>query len=289
MLVANPRTRDRARATSITAPERTSAIRDLEHAIRLQPAGTPQKADDLAELGRLLFASGSTDLALAAYDKALGIAPENSKALRRERSRFWSRSASTKCSPHATPSLPGASPPLTCSSCEARRASRKDYSGAIGDYSVALSLDSNSATLLNRRGWAYLLADAPKLALADFDAALALDPELSHAYSGRGLALVREGRSRDAVADVETAVRLATAGLKQQACYNAARVYALSLKLDSENGSRRGEAGLSDYRRRRDRAAALLLESVHQLPPERQGPFWRDVVASDPVLRPFVP
>ncbi len=75
---------------------------------------------------------------------------------------------------------------------------------------VALSLNPDSATLNNRRGWAYLLSDAFKLALVDFDAALKLDPGLGHAYSGRGLARVSLGQWRDAVADVDTAVNLAT-------------------------------------------------------------------------------
>jgi hypothetical protein len=116
-----------------------------------------------------------------------------------------------------------------------------------------------------------------------------IDPGLGHAYSGRGLALVSIGRWRDAVADVDTAVRLATAGLQQQAYYNAARVHALSLKYAANDVSRHGEAGLSLYRRLRDRASALLLESVRQLPTDKHAAFWRDVVATDPVLKPFIP
>ena len=272
MLVAHPRERDGTRARSITAAERAAAIRDLQHAIRLEPADAPQTADDHAELGRLLFAAGSTPDALTAYDKALQTHPRTPKRFASERLALLEQEryddVLAACDAYLAKGKPSAD--LLELRGQARLA-RKDYGGAIGDYAVALSLDPDSATLHNRRGWAYLLADASKLALADFEAALALDPDLSHAYSGRGLALVREGRWRDAVADVETALRLATAGLKQQAYYNAARVYALSLKFDAENFSRRGEAGLSEYRRRRDRAAALLLESVHQLPPDRQG------------------
>ena len=73
------------------------------------------------------------------------------------------------------------------------RLARKDFGGAISDYTVAMSLTPDSAALANRRGWAYLFSDAFKLALADFDAAVRLDPGLGHAYSGRGLALVSLG------------------------------------------------------------------------------------------------
>ncbi len=76
---------------------------------------------------------------------------------------------------------------------------------------------------------------------------------------------------------------------KQRAYFNAARVNALSLKYAALDVSLRGEAGLAVYRRLRERAAALLRESVHQLPPDRQDHFWREVVASDPVLRHFQP
>jgi hypothetical protein len=90
------------------------------------------------------------------------------------------------------------------------------------------------------------------------------------------------------MADVESAVRLASGPQKQRAYFNAARVHALALKFAAEEVSRHGAAGLSLYRRLRDRASALLLESVRQLPADKQALFWRDVVASDPVLRPFV-
>jgi len=279
-----------AQASVVAPAQRTQAIRDLNEAIRLEPSDTPQKADDHAERGRLLFASGNTAEALAAYDAALKIVPSNLKALRLrtlallELQRYDDVLAA--CDAFLAKGKPSAD------MLEIRGQARlacKDFGGAISDYTVAMSLTPGSATLINRRGWAYLFSDAFKLAQADFDAAVRIDPGLGHAYSGRGLALVSLGRWRDAVADVETAVRLSTAGLQQQAYYNAARVHALSLKFAADDVSRHGEAGLSLYRRLRERASALLVQSVHQLPPDRQAPFWRDVVATDPVLKPFIP
>ncbi|MFI5459233.1 MAG: tetratricopeptide repeat protein [Isosphaerales bacterium] len=290
LLVAHSHEKEGSKSTDLTPPQRALAIRDLEQAIRLEPKNRPQTAEDHAERGRLLFASGKTQEALAAYDVALRIVPDDLKALRLrtlallELERYDDVLAA--CNAFLAKGKPSAD--LLEVRGQARLA-RKDFRGAISDYTVALSLTPESATLANRRGWAYLFSDAFKLALADFDMAVRLDPGLGHAYSGRGLALVSLERWRDAVADVETAVRLATTGLRQQAYYNAARVYALSLKFAAEDVSRRGESGLPLYRRRRERAAALLLESVRQLPADRQAPFWRDVVASDPVLRPFRP
>jgi len=290
LLVARPHEKEERKSRDLTPAQRARAIGDLEQAIRLEPANSPQTAEDHAERGRLLVASGQTTEALAAYDAALRIAPEDLKALRLrtlallELERYDDVLAA--CDAFLARGKPSAD--LLEVRGQARLA-RKDFGGAISDYTVALSLTPGSAALLNRRGWAYLFSDAFKLALADFDAAVRQDSDLGHAYSGRGLALVSLGRWRDAVADVETAVRLATAGLKQQALYNAARVHALSLKYAAEEVSRRGEAGLALHRRLRDRAAALLLESVRQLPADRQALFWREVVASDPVLRQFIP
>lgn len=261
LLVARPREKDGSGSQEPTPDERNRAIRDLEQAIRLEPWDSPQKADDHAELGRLLFASGQTPQALTAYDKALRIAPDDLKALRLrtlallEQERYDDVLAA--CDAFLAKGKPSAD--LLEIRGQARLA-RKDFSGAIGDYAVALSLNPNSATLRNRRGWAYLLADAFTLALTDFDAVLVLDPGLGHAYSGRGLARVSLGRWRDAVADVDTAVKLATTGLKQQALYNAARANALASRYAGEEASRRGESGLVLYRRLKERTSALLLE-----------------------------
>jgi tetratricopeptide (TPR) repeat protein len=169
------------------------------------------------------------------------------------------------------------------------RMERKDLPGAIDDFTVALSLAPGSGALHRHRGWAYLLTDSFRLALADFDAALRIDPGLGDAYSGRGLARINLGDWREALADAEDAVRLASGEKKPRALYNAARVHAHALRHAGEEVSRRGESALALYRRLRGRAAALLTESARLLRPDRRAAFWRDVVASDPVLRPFLP
>jgi eukaryotic-like serine/threonine-protein kinase len=288
--VARPKEKEANKGRDPTPSQRSQAIRDLNDAIRLEPSDNTQKADDHAERGRLLFASGETAQALAAYDAALKIVPGNLKALRLrtlallELQRYDDVLAASDA--FLTRGKPSAD--LLEIRGQARLA-RKDFGGAISDYTVAMSLTPDSAALHNRRGWAYLFSDAFKLALADFDSAVRLEPGLGHAYSGRGLALVSLGRWRDAVADVETAVRLSTSDLRQQAYYNAARVHALSLKFAADDVSRHGEAGLALHRRLRERASALLVQSVHQLPTEKRASFLRDVVATDPVLRPFIP
>jgi tetratricopeptide (TPR) repeat protein len=289
-LIARPVQKSAERSPEPTPVQSSAAIRDLEQAIRLEPKDLPQTADDHAERGRLLFATGQTAAALAAYDAALKIVPHDIKTLRLRTLALLQQERYDDVLQACNGFLAGGKPSADLLQIRGQaRLARKDFAGAISDYTVALSLTPDSPALHDHRGWSYLFAEAFKLALADFDAAIRLDPGLGHAYSGRGLARVSLGRWRDAMNDVETAIRLASEPQKQRAYFNAARVDALALKYAALEGSRHGEAGLPLYRRLRDHASALLLQSVRQLPAEKQAPFWRDVVASDPVLRPFVP
>jgi hypothetical protein len=66
-------------------------------------------------------------------------------------------------------------------------------------------------------------------------------------------------------------------------------VYAHALRPAADEVSRRGEPALALHRQLRGRVAWLLRESAGQLPPQERDSFWRKVVASDPVLKPFLP
>jgi serine/threonine protein kinase/Flp pilus assembly protein TadD len=290
MLLVRPHDEEGGKSREPTPGQRALAIRALEDSIHVGADDSPQTADDHAERGRLLFASGKTAEALAAYDAALSIVPDDLKALRLRAVALLALEKYDDVLAACTAYLKQGKPSADLLELRGQaRLARKDFDGAISDYTVALSLSPRSPALYNHRGWAYLLADSFKLALADFDEAIELDPVLSHAHSGRGLARVNLGSWREALADVDKAVRLASGAQKQRACFNAARVNALAMKFAAAEVSRRAETDLALYRRLRDRASALLLQSVHQLPPDGQARFWRDVVASDPVLRQFVP
>ena len=52
---------------------------------------------------------------------------------------------------------------------------RKDFSGAIDDYTQALAQHPDQPGLWNRRGWAHLVTNAVQLALEDFERAIRLD------------------------------------------------------------------------------------------------------------------
>jgi tetratricopeptide (TPR) repeat protein len=288
-LVSRPAGKDRDPLKDLTPDQRSAAIHDLEQAIRLEKS-VSQKARDQAERGRLLFAAGQTDEALAAYEAALRLVPDDPRALHLRAFALLDLNRLDELLAACDQAL--ARGPPSADLLEARglaRLERKDYGGAISDFTVGLTMVADSAPLHKHRGWSYVLSDAFRLALADFDAALAIDPELADAYSGRGLARVALGSWREALADADQAVRLATAARKQRALYNAAQVYAHALRYAADEVSRRGESALALHRQLRGRVSWLLRESAGQLPPQERGPFWRKVVASDPVLRPFLP
>ena len=82
---------------------------------------------------------------------------------------------------------------------------RKDFSGAIDDYTQALAQHPDQPGLWNRRGWAHLVTKAVQLALADFERAIRLDGSNGDTYSGRGSAspagpASRRGRRRRGIA-----------------------------------------------------------------------------------------
>ena len=169
LLIARPHDKEGSKSEDLTPAQRALAIGDLEQAIRLQPANSTQTAEDHAERGRLLFASGQTTEALAAYNAALRIVPDDLKALRLrtlallELERYDDVLAA--CDAFLAKGKPSAD--LLEVRGQARLA-RKDFGGAIADYTVALSMTPNSAELSNRRGWAYLFSDAFKLAAGRF-------------------------------------------------------------------------------------------------------------------------
>jgi tetratricopeptide (TPR) repeat protein len=177
------------------------------------------------------------------------------------------------------------------------RVAREDLPGAIADYTRAIELRPDTepairARLLNHRGWAYHLADAPRLALGDFEASLKQIEDQAEAHAGRGLARVRLGDWEPAVADADAAVRLASArptdesgpGARRQARLNAARIYAQAAEYAAARVGRPGERAVRLYRGYRARALELLRQVLEETPaPDRAA------VLADPALRPLRP
>ncbi len=213
------RTRARLRSgrRDATPEQRTAALRDLDEAIRLDPADRSRVADDHVERARLLFAGGQPEAALAACAEAMRRVPDHAGAHRLRISSLLALKRHDEVLGSCDAYLAREEP--TVEVLEIRglaRVARDDLPGAIADYTRAIELRPDTeptirARLLNHRGWAYHLADAPRLALADFEASLKQIEDQAEAHAGRGLARVRLGDWEKAVADADAAVRLASA------------------------------------------------------------------------------
>jgi serine/threonine protein kinase/lipoprotein NlpI len=287
---------DRGDASS---EKRALALHDLDEAIRLEPENASRRAGDMVERARILFGGARFEEALGACGEALELVPWHLGAHQMRNSTLVAMKRFDEVLSSCDTYLAREKP--TVEVLEIRglaRVARKNYSGAVADFTRALDLvsdvDSGSRSrLLNRRGWAYHFADAARLALDDFDASLKLDQNQSDALAGRGLARVRLGDWRDAVADAEAAVRLARRAVETggdfddrvQADFNAARIYAQAVEYAAGDVSRLDERAVSLYRGYRARALELLDKALRQVPDAAR----RKEILNDPALQPLYP
>jgi serine/threonine protein kinase/predicted Zn-dependent protease len=268
----------------------TAALGDLGQAIGHDPQGptSPAALADRVERGRLLLQLDRPAEALAELDAALakeGALPEAHR-LRAEALTRLGRPAEAVAALDRYLALGRGTPPLRAAAYRARgraHARAGNHFAAVEDYTQALGLESDAATLV-LRGWAHLAVESALLAERDFDRALRLDPRegalAAEAYSGRGTARVKLGRYRDGALDAEEAAR------RGEALYQAARVLALAARaagadpgLPRAEGRERGQA----YQRR---ALTLLRQALDRLPSDRRGDFWARTVRRDSAWAP---
>ena len=191
-----------------TPAQRASALSDLDAAVRFESPGDPVLARDHTNRGRLFRLDGRTPRRSPPATPRWPLAPDYVEAhllrvgalldLRRYDEVIGS------CDAVLALGKP------TSELYELRslaRAGLRDFAGSIEDDTQALALRPGSPRLLARRGWAYLVSDAPALALRDFEEAIRLGPSDGDSYNGRGASRVRLGRHREATADAEEALR----------------------------------------------------------------------------------
>jgi tetratricopeptide (TPR) repeat protein len=294
--------RTRARL-HLTRDEFLLALPDLEEAIRREPV--PRSLDlasDHLWRGKILYRYGKYADALAAFDAAAAVLPppRDGQKLRPEElkpraevqqlraealielSRFTQAIAAVdEAARHGPP---------TAQAHRARglaQAKLGNYAAAIEDYTQAMEIDRRARKpdplTLAYRGWAYLIHEAPKLALADFDEALKLEGcDRVDCCNGRGYARVLLGQWKEAVADAEEALK-DKPGLARH-CYNAARIYAQAAgKVDADA---RSSPYTQELRRHyEDRALGLLRQACEKSPIDQRAAFWKEYVQADPALR----
>jgi tetratricopeptide (TPR) repeat protein len=267
----------RARATvnldrkDQTREHRAAALADLEHAIRLEPAGSQVLALDHTRCARLLHQEAREEAALAACDAALRIDPGYMDAHRvrvdvlRKLKRY--EEVIKSCD---TLVMRGKPSPELYEFRGLAKEKLRDYQGAIEDLTLAIAMDPANATSRAKRGALYLVTDAPRSALRDFDKAIELDASSADALLGRGLALAAVGQHREAVADAAKALGMAEPNATR--LYNAARIHAQAAVSAASEARKTGQDAVSLVNRYQDQAMQLLGEWQKKLPaPERAG------------------
>jgi len=264
---------------------RDGAIRDLSEAIRIEPPDSPEAAADRARRARLLLLGGKPAEALADADEAVRIAPDDPDAsLVRVKALLELRRFAEVVAACDDALGRGRRSADLLEVRGLARANREDYPGAIRDYTLALTLDPSRPSPLMHRGWAYIVSDAPRLALHDFDEAVRIAPDDPDAYTGRGFARALHGQHRAAVADADAEESLRHGGDPDaRVTYNAARIYARAA-APTAGGPRRGTGQARVAEDYQDRAHALIRLAIERLPADRRAGFWRDVVQGDPAL-----
>ena len=87
--------------------------------------------------------------------------------------------------------------------------SKKNFDGAIADYTEVIQLESNNPFAYCKRGMAYTQKKEFDLAIADFTEAIRLEPsKFGEFYFERGGAYIFKGNKDLAIADLEMAVKI---------------------------------------------------------------------------------
>ena len=250
------------RHEDLTPDQIEAALRDLDEAVRRESPANPVLALDHTNRAWLLERAGRHAEALAACDAALRAVPDYADAhrlrigvllmLKRYDDVIASCDAVLKARP--TPEV-----------FELRglaKDRRKDFSGAIDDYTQALAQRPDQPGLWTRRGWAHLVTNAVQLALADFERAIRLDGSNGDAYSGRGSARVLLGQHRAAVADAEESLRHGEPNARMY--YLAGRIYVRAASAAAREVRRAGRSAVDLTASYQDRAVALIREAVRR-------------------------
>jgi len=267
--------------------DQAAARADFEKAIALEPAGSasPRLAGMLVELGRLLERGGNPRAALERYDAALKAQPDYALAHRFRAEALLALGRRREAAVDLDRYLKLEREP----SAQAYRARgllhvrEGQYPAAVVMFTLALQREPDDLATCCDRGWAYLLQDAARPALADFETVLHKQANNVEALLGRGNARVRLRQVAEAVLDAEAADKAGL--LDERQLYNLTCIYALTvaqLELDS-----RGKRDpLTDRRIAlyEEKALGCLNRTLDKVTPERRATFWRQQVEVDPAL-----
>jgi tetratricopeptide (TPR) repeat protein len=271
----------------LSAERRDSAESELDSAIAYESPGKAVIAYDKTKQAALFHAVGRHTEALEACDSALEIVPSLVFAHQLRINVLLD----LKRHDELIPACDRAIKLVTTPSAELHelrgiaKDSLEDFSNAIADYSVSLSLESKNPRVFRRRGWSYLAAGANQAAASDFDETIRLSPGDADAYGGRGLARVGMLQHEKATSDAETSLGLDRKS--SRIALNAARVYARASVAAAEESRRMHEPDERTIARYANRAVELVRISLDRAPVNERPILWRNTILKDPAFRPI--
>jgi predicted O-linked N-acetylglucosamine transferase (SPINDLY family) len=163
----------------------------------------------LKDYARTLGALKRYEAALAAYEKAIGISPNEAELFAGRGNACFELKQFSRAIENYDQCL-RLDPTFAGGHFNRAMAllDLEDYDGALKGFDVALSLDPNHARARNFRGAALAALTRFEEAVASFDAALALHPDYADAYLNRGMALMELERWAAALQSFEAAIEL---------------------------------------------------------------------------------
>jgi tetratricopeptide (TPR) repeat protein len=181
----------------------TAALTDLDRALEREAASPLLRAADQVERARVLLCLDRNAEVMEATQEALRLTEDNAEAwqVRAEALLRQKRYAEAIAALDRCATLGVVSFRLFRDRGIAHTKCGEPLA-AIDDYSQALRIRAD-ADLFQRRGWAYLLANAPRLARRDFEEVLRGQPGALESLIGRALALFSPGEYQAAMVDTK--------------------------------------------------------------------------------------
>ncbi|MEO1126546.1 MAG: tetratricopeptide repeat protein [Cyanobacteria bacterium J06639_16] len=203
----------------LSPQDRRDKILSVQSLLEEDQLPIDQKLGLLLEQGNLFAADQNFEAAIAAYDAALAIKPDNHEALNnkgialRKLGRYEEAIASYDAALAIKPDKHDA---LNSKGIALGKLGR--YEEAIASYDAALAIKPDKHDALNNKGIALGKLGRYEEAIASYDAALAIKPDNHEALNNKGNALGELGRYEEAIAAYDAA--LAIKPDNHQALYN---------------------------------------------------------------------
>jgi tetratricopeptide (TPR) repeat protein len=185
--------------------QRIAACGTLIDTLKDQPQ---VQAAALVNRGATYWSIDETQAAIADFDRAIALDPNNARAFRERSNAYRSIGQLDKALVDANDAV--RLDPNDAQAFDYRGNvfnNNEQYDRAIADYNEAIRLKPQ-ANFLTDRGDSYHFKGDYDRAIADYDRALALNPGFYLAYNNRGATYAKKGNLDHAIADYEEALRI---------------------------------------------------------------------------------